>query len=142
MKKTMKTLKIISVISFLLISGIQLRGTLNIGMIFLYFYTFFNCILNNAFFIESSWESVLFIPILGTVFILFSLRPFKDKYLLLLCYIALTLFSLLATGALDCENYSRISYGFIIPSTIFIISSIILIVLNFRKPTKKDNLEK
>ncbi|WP_146063263.1 hypothetical protein [Halpernia humi] len=136
-----KILKIIAIVSFLIINGIQENGTINFGLILMYFFAFFHDITHFPSF-GIFWEGVITIPIIGTL-ITFSLcRKYKDRYLLLFCFIALLAIIPLLTGILDPHNYKRISLDFIIPTSIFIISSIILIVLNFRKPTKKDNLEK
>lgn len=132
---TMKILKIISVISFLLIEGIQLHGTLNFAIIILYLYQFIHDIITFTHSHDIFWEGSLGIPIIGTLITLFFCKIYKDRYLLLLCLIALLFAIIILTGVAYPENYERIlSTGFVPAISIFIISSVWLIILNFKKP--------
>lgn len=135
-KSQMKTLKLISVFSFLLISGIQIHSINNIVLIFLYAFTFFENITNNFFIIKDSWECILFIPLIGTLVILGLAKPFKERYLTLFCIISLLSFSIYSSGLLDKSNYKRIDYEFLIPFSIFLMSSLTLILKNFSKSLK------
>lgn len=136
----MKILTKISIISFLLINGLQENGAINFGIILMCFFAFLNDITHLPSF-GIFWEGFIAIPIIGTLITFLLCKRYIDRYLLLFCFIALLATIPLLTGALDPHNYKRMSLGFIIPTSIFIISSIVLIVLNFRKPTKKNNHE-
>ncbi|PQA91338.1 hypothetical protein SAMN05421796_10173 [Chryseobacterium piscicola] len=114
----MKALKIISVISFLLIGGIQLHGTVNFALLFLYLVDFIQSFTYNN--LGIYWEiSILAIFTIGTLIIYLLCRKGKDRFLLLFCFVALLLSVLFLTGAFDQNNYDRISFGFIIPLLIF-----------------------
>lgn len=129
----MKTLKIISVVSFLLIEGIQLHGTMNFALLFLYLVDFIQSFTYNN--LGISWETGTFaIFTIGTVIIYLLCREAKDRFLLLFCFIALLVSVLFLTGAFDQNNYVRISFGFVIPLLIFIISSLIVIIKYFSQP--------
>lgn len=76
----------------------------------------------------------------GTLIIYFFLKNKRDRFLLIFCFIALVTVALFLTGANNYANYERMSFWFVAPSTIFIISSIILIINNFKKkPLQKKN---
>lgn len=131
-----RILKIISIISFLLIEGIQLHPTINLIMLLLYAYTLVDNIVLLSPISDTSWECLLIIPIIGTFIVVLLLKKYKDRYLTLLCLIALLFTAILLSGIYDQNNYQRISYSLIIPFLIFIASSLLLIVLTFRN--KKD----
>lgn len=73
------------------------------------------------------------ITILGTITVFFLCKKYKEKYLLILCFITLLLAIIFITGSYNIENFKRLSLWTIIPFLIFIISSMILIVKNFTK---------
>ncbi|GAA4157382.1 hypothetical protein GCM10022217_17200 [Chryseobacterium ginsenosidimutans] len=127
----MKTLKIISVISFLLIEGIQLHGTLNIGILFIYIFQLIQDVLSFSNIHTIFWEGILAILIVGTLITFLVCRKYSDKYILLFCFIALLFSTMYISGVF---NYDKITIGFIIPLSLFVISSIWLIILNFKKP--------
>ncbi|REC64449.1 hypothetical protein DRF65_02440 [Chryseobacterium pennae] len=133
----MKGLKIISVISFLLIGGIQLHATVNLIMLLLYIYTLIQNIFSPPPVLDSSWESLLIIPIIGTIIIFLSCKRYTDRFLLLTCSAGLLLTLILLSGITDPDNYTRITFGFIIPFLGFIISSLLLIVKIFK--TKEES---
>lgn len=128
----MKRLKIISVISFLLIGGIQLHATVNLMMLLLYIYTLIQNILSPPSILDSSWECLLIIPIIGTLIIFLSCNKYKDRILLLICSLGLLLTIFLLTGITDPDNYTRVSFGFMIPFLGFVISSLLLIINIFK----------
>lgn len=137
---TMKILKIISVISFLFIEGIQLHGSLNFAILLLYLYQFIHDILKFSQSHDIFWEGSLAIPIIGTLITLFFCKTYKDRYLLLFCFFVLLFAILILTGITYPENHERIlSVGFIPALSIFIISSFWLIILNFKKPAIEND---
>ena len=124
----MKILKIISVVSFLLVFGIQ-----EVGLpIFISIpYMMVNLLVNIP--DLDSWLLGLFaVSMVWTLITLFSSKKYKD--LVILCFIALLMGAIYLTGTLNPKNYERITLWFVIPLSIFIISSVLLIISNFRKP--------
>lgn len=137
----MKTLKIVSFISFLLISGLQEVG---LPIFISIVYIIVNLIINSNNSNLDFWlGGLLGISIIGTLIIYLICRKGKDRLLSLFCFIALLLAALFLTGATDPTNYKRISLGFFIPLLIFIISSVWITILNFMKPItiKEENLK-
>lgn len=125
-----KILKIIAIITFLLTQGISQHGTLNIGIIFMSVYQFISDILNPEYGIL--WEGLGMIFLIGTFIVFLSCQKYKDRYLLTFCFISLFITLIFLTGVYDPSNYKRIDSWFIIPSLLFIVSSILSIILVFR----------
>lgn len=135
----MKTLKIISFVSVLLICGLQEVG---LPIFFSIFYIIVNFFVNINYIDIDFWiGGILGFSLLGTLIIYLLCRNGKDRFLLLFCVIALLPAILYLTGSVEPANYKRISFWFIVPFTIFIISSIWLIILNFMKPVNKNKKE-
>lgn len=128
----MKTLKVISITSFLLICTIHENSVPIFLYILMAFVDFFNSFMYNN--LGINWEAcaILFL-VLGTLIIFSSYKKFKNGYLMILCFISLLMILISETGILDSNNYIRISYEFIVPLMIFIVSSIILIFKVFSK---------
>uniref|UniRef100_UPI0024E1F94A hypothetical protein n=1 Tax=Chryseobacterium sp. TaxID=1871047 RepID=UPI0024E1F94A len=81
------------------------------------------------------WEALI-IPILiiGNIIILGIYKTYRDKYFMILCFIALLLSTFVFTGITNPYNYHQdLPLSFILPMSLFIISSIILIVKYFKK---------
>lgn len=125
-----KILKIIAIIAFLLTQGISQHGTLNIGIIFMLLYQFISDILNPEYGIL--WEGLGMIFLIGTFIVFLSCQKYKDRYLLTFCFISLFIALIFLTEVYDPSNYKRIDSWFIIPSLLFIVSSILSIILVFR----------
>lgn len=120
-----KTLKIISIISFLLISGIQEHGIPNIGLLTLYlFQAIHDIISNNSF--RIFWEGLLTVPIIGIWIIFFKNRNYKILLFYFLCLLISLIYS---TGAFYTFNYHRIDFWYILLFLIFIVSSLAVIYL-------------
>jgi hypothetical protein len=131
--KIVKTLKIISIVSFLLICGLDEIG-LPIFISIPYMLMIFFQDLSDS----DNWILVGYsIFIILTLIFFLSCRQYKDRYLLSLCFITLLTVAFIQTGISNLENYIRITNWFIFPSAIFIISSVLLIILNFKKPENK-----
>ena len=129
----MKSLKILLIASFLLIEGLGQHATLNFALLFLFLYQFINDMIAFAF-PNIFWEGFIVIPIICTIFIFIRYDKYKNRYIQLLCIIALFITLIALTGIMNPENYNRISYGFIIPFVCFVISSIVIIFKNFKTP--------
>mgnify|MGYP003612183535 CR=1 FL=1 len=133
----MKVLKIITLMSFLFIEGVQLHGTLNIVTLFIYLYQFISDIITFSHPSKIFWSGGLFgALVILTFVVVFSCKNYIDKYLLLFCFFALLITILVFSGVLYPENWHRISYGFLISFIIFMASSIILILKNFKNINK------
>ncbi len=127
----MKTLKIISVVSFLLIFGTQ---EVELPIFISILYIIVNLLVNTNNLELDFWIfGLLGISLIATLIIYLLCKKGKDRFLLLFCFIALLVSALFLTGAFDQNNYERISFGFVIPLLIFIISSLIVIIKDFRK---------
>ncbi len=127
----MKALKIISIISFLMIFSMNPKG-------FPVFIILLICLVD---FVQSftynnlgiSWETgTLAILTIGSLIAFLKCRKYKDRYSFIFCFIALLIAALFLSEAFNQNNYERISFGFVIPLAIFIISSLILIIKNFK----------
>lgn len=127
----MKNLKIISIISFLLIGGVHEKAVINL-LVFPYsLVDFFGCIFNNNLNINTILGFIMALALLGTLIIFYKSQ---DRNLLILCFIALTAFSIYLSGILDHKP----TIYFVVTFAVFIISSLILIVRNFKLPDKNS----
>ena len=126
----MKNLKIISIISFLLIGGVHEKAVINL-LVFPYsFVDFFGCIFNNNLKTNTILGFIMSLALLGTLIIFYKSQ---DKKLLILCFIALTAFSIYLSGILDHKP----TIYFVVTSAIFIVSSIMLIIRS-PQPLEKE----
>ena len=129
----MRLLKMISIISYLLIGGIQQNGLPNFGVILLFGYQFFHDIFMYPFTQNPIfWEGIIAILVLVCLIGIRISKKHTDRYLLILYFIILIIAGLFFTGINNSVNLHRISnLEFIIPSIIFLISTIALIILIF-----------
>ncbi|WP_431610062.1 hypothetical protein [Chryseobacterium sp. 'Rf worker isolate 10'] len=125
-----KILKIIAVIAFLFTQGIHQHDTLNIGIILMSLYQFISDILNPEHGIL--WEGLGMVFLIGTFIVFLSCNRYKERYLLAFCFISLFIALIFLTGVYDPNNYKRINSWFILPSLLFIASSILSLILVFR----------
>jgi hypothetical protein len=135
----MNIIKFISFVSFLFIGGLGQHGIPNVGLILLVLYQFVHDIfhLQN----EILWEGLIMIPLIGTLLVLLLCEEYKDRYLLICCFIALLVTTIFLTGVFNSDNYSmKLPNSFIIPLSVFLISSVVSIILIFRKPAIKGGV--
>lgn len=125
-----KILKIIAIGAFLFTQGIGQHDTLNIGIILMSLYQFISDILNPEYGIL--WEGLGMVFLIGSFIVFLSCKGYKERYLLIFCFISLFIALILITGVYDSNNYKRINNWFIYPSILFSVSSILSIVLVFR----------
>lgn len=131
-----KTLKIIAIISFLLICSIDQKGFPISTILIIYSFVSFQELFNSGNQNDILWEGIMLpILIIGTLITFYKCRENKDKYIQLLCFIALLLSIINLTGICNPNNYFKPSLpiSFILPMVIFVISSLILIMKNFKK---------
>jgi|GEM_PF-780953 len=136
-KKTyhMQVFKHLFILSFLLICSINQDDLPIFVYLLLSFIEFFNSFTYHN--IGISWELGLMpVLVIGTLIIFCSYNKFRNVYLMILCLISLLIFIISETGILNVTSYSRISFQFVIPLSVFIISSIILIVKIFINTTE------
>nr|WP_315034733.1 hypothetical protein [uncultured Chryseobacterium sp.] len=128
----LRILKFIGIISFFFTEGFGEHATLNIGLILISIYQFIFDLFSSEYGIL--WEGLAALPVVGVVFIFLSIEEYKYRYLMVFCFIVLIIASSLLTGLLNFSSYdhNRVPVGFIIPSLIFIISSLLSITLMFR----------
>lgn len=130
-----KILKIISIISFLLICGIDQKGFPVFIALLIYLFVFTQELFYSGNSNDIPWEALI-IPLLiiGNLIVFWIYKIYRDKYFIVLCFIALLLSTFVFTGITNPYNYHQdLPLSFILPMSIFIISSIILIVKNFKK---------
>ncbi|SIT21399.1 hypothetical protein SAMN05421786_109104 [Chryseobacterium ureilyticum] len=131
-----KILKVIVIISFLLICSIDQKGFPILITLIIYSFVAFQELFYYGNIDDIFWEGIIFpILIIGTLITFYKCAQYKDRYIELVCIIALFLSIIILTGILNSYNYYKriLPMSFIIPASIFIISSLILIVKNFRK---------
>ena len=127
----MRILKIICIISFLLIEGIQQHASMNFGMIILYLYQFFHDIVNLRNVQNIFWSGGLIsIVIIITLITLYTTKRYTDRFIVIFCIIFLFFCIIYIDGIHTLQN---LKIGFIFPFVVFVISSISLIILNFKK---------
>ncbi|WP_454059356.1 hypothetical protein [Elizabethkingia ursingii] len=123
----MKNLKIISIISFLLIGGVHEKAVINILAFPYLLFEFFGELFGGRLGIDMLSALLIVITLAGTLIIFYKSQ---NKSLLTLCFITLTLFSIYFSGILDHKP----TIYFVVTFAIFIISSLILLVRNFKIP--------
>lgn len=130
----LKIIKIISAFSFLMICSLG-KDDLPIFVYILFsLYQFISNIISLSFSQHDIfWEGITAIPIVGTLYIFLSSRDYKDRYLMLFCFIALLsiVISLMVPNIYYRDIISKLRLSFTIPFLAFMISSISLIVLTF-----------
>lgn len=128
----MRFLKIISIISFLLINGLDENRTLNLGLILVFLFEFIRGITH---FWENDifWEGIITIPLIGTLIVFSQCKNRKDSYLYLICFISLLLSALVLTEVIYPKNYEKVSYGYVVSLLIFMCSSLLIFFKLLRK---------
>lgn len=137
-KIMVRTFKIIATLSFLFITGLHQHTSFTIIIIFLSIFSF----IQSLFMFSSTlgWESFIYsILIMSTLVIFIRCKRFQDRYLQLFCFIVLTIIVILFTGVYNPENYKRIGIYFILPFLLFVISSVFIILINFKKSSMSKN---
>ncbi|WP_268848163.1 hypothetical protein [Flavobacterium aestivum] len=131
MSLVINILKIVSIVTFLLIPGLDENTVPNFAFIALCLFQSFHDIFNNS--IHIFWEGLILIPILTALVIFYKSKNYK---ILFICFLILLLPLTYATGLI--KNYARIDFWFVFTYGTFIITSIAVILL----AQKKDNSEK
>ncbi|MDH6250629.1 hypothetical protein M2347_000356 [Chryseobacterium sp. H1D6B] len=132
----MNITKFISFVSFLFIGGLGQHGVPNVALILIILYQF----VHDIFHFQNGmlWEGLMMIPLIGTLLVLLLCEEYKDRYLLICCYIALLVTTIFLTGVFNSDNYSmKVPNSFIIPLSVFLISSVVSVILIFKKPVIK-----
>lgn len=132
---SIKLLKIIAIISFLIIPGLQENAIPNFALLLIFLFQFFSDIINQE--LSIFWEGFISIPIIGTLITFYLCEKRRDVYLQIFCFIALLMSILILSEIAYPSNFHRISYEFIVPLVVFIITSILLIVKSFFGTIKK-----
>lgn len=128
----MKYLKIITIVSFLLIVGLDQKGFPNFITIFICASQFLINLLSQPF-NEISWGlGLAALSAIACIFLILFSKHYKDRYILIFCFATLLCIEVYFSGILRYQNF--ISW-FIYPLLIFVVSMIVLIVINF-KPNK------
>ncbi|WP_157255308.1 hypothetical protein [Pedobacter sp. Leaf216] len=129
----MRYLKILSIISFLLINGLGEHGIPTFAGIGLCMYQFVSDLLNYIHYknIEISWSlGLVGISTIASILIILLSRRYKNRYPLLVSFIILCCTGVYMCGVL--RHYDKIQPWFIYPFLVFVISSVILIIKNFK----------
>jgi hypothetical protein len=131
----LSVIKIISVLSFLMICSVD-RDDLPVFIYIIFgLFQFINDVVSLSFSQHTIlWEGIAMIPLIGTLYIFVSSGKFKDRYLMLFCFIALLsiLFSLIVPSIFYKDNISKLRLSFIIPFIIFVMGSIYTLLLVFK----------
>jgi len=122
MSINLRVSKLIAIISFLLISGIQENGVPIFALLLIYLYQFLNDLFSGV--SPIFWEGLIIIPVLSLL-ILFLIS--KNYRILLGCFVVLFAFLVYFTGLVG--NYHRINAVFVIPLLLFLLSSVYAIIL-------------
>lgn len=134
----MKPLKIISIVSYLLICSTDPKGFPIIVMLLIYLVDFFQSLTYNN--LGISWSSFIFNTLtIATLFVFFKCKQYKYKYLQIFCFLVL-LISLTVFSGIFNFNYSISNLYFLLPFLIFIISSVTLIFMSFKKITLQEKI--
>lgn len=132
MQLTMKILKIVAIISFLLICSTDQKGFPVFIMLMIYLVDFFQSFTYNN--LGISWSSFTFTVLtIGTLIIFFKCKKFQDRYLQLFSFLVLLISIVVFFGILNVKNLSLWNLYFLLPFLVFIMSSIILILIDFEK---------
>jgi hypothetical protein len=122
MSLTIRILKFISIISFLIIPGLHENGVPNFALLAIYLFQFFNDVFGSS--VKIFWEGLTAIPIFVFLIIFFISKRYK---ILLFSFIVLFTALVYLSGVAD--NYNRINFWFIALSALFIISSLYVAIL-------------
>lgn len=135
MQLTMKILKLISIVSYMMICSIDQKGFPIFVLLLVYLVDFFQSFTYNS--LEISWNSfITCILTIGTLSVFLKCRKYKDKYLLIFCFISLLLSTIIYTGILNPSNYyyqNQSLKWFAVPFFVFVLSSLSLIILNVKR---------
>ena len=128
-----KSIKIIAIISFLLTCSIDEKGLPIMVTLLIYSFVSIQEIVYYGHLHNILWEGLIYLPlVIGTIIVFFNTKKYKERYLQVFCFISLLMTSIPLTGCLDIDRYNHIKLDFIIPLSVFIISSLVLIILTFR----------
>lgn len=127
----MKYLKILSIISFLFVNGLGEHGIPNFAGIPLCLLSFFDDLQVHTF-LKISWGlGVVGVLSLAALIGIAFFRQYRDRFLLLACFIALLVIEVYFSGIL---HHNKIIFWFAFPLSVFITSSVALIIISFKKP--------
>ena len=122
MSLTIKILKILAIIAFLILPGLHENGVPHFGFLLFCLLQFITDLFSNS--TSIFWQGFLVVPILGTIAIFFISKNYK---ILLFCFLGLLISSMFTTGLI--ANYKRIDFLFLFTFATFIIASIVVILL-------------
>ncbi|MDX6183901.1 hypothetical protein SGQ44_16445 [Flavobacterium sp. Fl-77] len=130
MSLTIKILKIIAIISFLMLPGLHENGVPHFGFLLFCLLQFITDLFSNS--TSIFWQGFLVVPILVTLAIFFISKNYK---ILFFCFLILLISSMFTTGLI--ANYERINFLFLFVFLIFILSSIGVIALVKKRIVEK-----
>ncbi len=126
MSLTIKILKIVAIISFLWLPGLDENGFPHFAFLLFCLRQFITSLSGNS--DSIFWQGFLVLPILATL-IVFLIS--KVNKILSFCFLVLLISSMFTTGLI--ANYKRIDYIFLSVFSIFVICSIGVIILIKKK---------
>lgn len=126
----MRILKIVSLLSYLSITGLQEHSIPMVGAIVYYWVNLFSNIQYRIPISDPSWESVIVIPLTIVLLIFFFSRSYKNRYLAVFCFITLVIFALYLSGLVN--YFENLNAYFLIPFLIFLASSILALKIQFK----------
>ncbi len=123
MSINLKVTRFIAMFSFLLIFGLQENGVPTIALLLIYFYQFWHDVFSSIAF-RIFWEGLSIIPVFFVLFLFLISRNYK---VLLGCFIVLLVYQFYVAGLRI--NYQNMHSAFLLPLTVFVISSVYVIVM-------------
>jgi hypothetical protein len=129
MSINLKVARFIAMFSFLLIFGLQENGVPTIALLLIYFYQFLHDLFSSMTF-RIFWEGLMIIPVFFLLILFLISRNYK---VLLGCFVVLLVFLVYLTALVN--NYHDINIAFLLPSTLFLISSVYVITMVKRATT-------
>lgn len=132
MSINLKVARFIAMFSFLLIFGLQENGVPTIALLLIYFYQFLHDLFTSVRF-GIFWVGLSIIPVFFLLILFLISRNYK---VLLGCFVVLLVYQVYVTGLVN--NYQNIHSAFLLPLTVFVISSIYVIaIVKKQKPDIK-----
>jgi len=123
MSINLKVVRFIAMFSFLLIFGLQENGVPTIALLLIYFYQFLHDLFSSIAF-RIFWEGLIIIPVFFLLILFLISRNYK---VLLGCFVVLLVFLVYLTGLVN--NYNSMNIAFLLPLTLFLISSVYVIIM-------------
>ncbi|MBS1573174.1 MAG: hypothetical protein JST62_12325 [Bacteroidetes bacterium] len=130
----MKPLQLTTIISFLLICVLDEMGLPLFIIPLMYLYQSITDLFSLNF--SSFFEyGIVSLALIGTIIVFFKCKKYTDRFLLLFCVITLFIAAIVLTGSYNTISFHRMNVWYYIPFSVFVLSSIAVVVKAFKKPS-------